>query len=1190
MSINKLMGNVHCRVGVAVMFMAIICIALPVRAGVVQVYNYGQAQTPVDIRGHLTGTTLNLTVNNTEETTLKDSGTWDDVYKPGAVVINAANYDLSSLTGVNISAALSAPSNAYVKNGRYGLAIIDGGGRSAATSLQWTIQGFNSQDAGFGSMVQIGGGMVGSDTTGESVELTFTGVNNFGSYTYFGGRGTVRGGDAKVVFASGNETSFGNADGNVTEVNFGGCTHTGTGGFGEVYFNSGIIMLFGHQNAYFGGNAKQGIGGETYVEFNCADVSFQQRAVFGGIGFLNSAYSTVNFNGGNVSFTYDNTTESNYRGVYFSAMGYHDEIYHSSHPYIYAESAGTKVTFNGGNTTFNVLTLFGGSYDLNRIGGGDKDRTWGGEVNVTFANGVTKFENTTILLSPSEAQSRNYYRWEGGTYFGGPGSTVNVNFTGGRTYFMGQDAICGSPSGYTEEEMNQSIYVTALSNANGYEIFNSTNYADEVQFGGKDLEAEEWVLGSTGTLHLAKVGNYEYQDGMEEGFTQKAVTNVNISGGKVYFDNVRATFGGRQGYYTTHNSYVAENDPTQWATKDASAILGWSGGIDETFFTETQNNYGKGYRNLFQNSGEATLTISGTGQLRMGVNALLTGVAAGTSLVGTGGTIMFDAQAASGLNIWMNGNEHQLDVGTIYFNSINLNGTTVDISRPQDLEVGTYKSDIALMTGNGLDENGDLSTNSNMNFSGTIGESNRFYNVSLESTDGDKSKQSLVVNMKKTFEVDDNDGNIGKNKEEINTIIHHFDNEISEEWTEILKEDDYVTRHQSADLFLGAIHASMASVQVQRISTLNNMIANQLYMEDSGRNCYAQKYREMYQCGPGNQGVMYDQYGNAYPAYGNEDPYCHRRFEVWARAYGYTGDTEMRHGFSGYDQETFGGVVGIQFNPREHVKLGFYYGYADTSIETVASMGQASVSSTDNTIGFYLKWNSLVRSGYHLFNMNYSFSDNEAMRTYKSNSFSSEYDSNMGSIYFEKGWDWCVCERFTLNPYLGLQYVHYTADPFQERGMGLGAECSQLNDPLRLSVDKLRYDSLRSQIGARFVLNLIPRYIQSCDPCCSPDMMCTNTPALMCSNHDLKLVFNAAWVYEWLDGQADMNVTFPGYADQYMPKYRVFGNGGGISWANLGAGLNYTFRDRLTLGAYYDLFINSYTTVHSGTAAVTIAF
>ncbi|MDO5114435.1 MAG: autotransporter domain-containing protein, partial [Planctomycetia bacterium] len=61
--------------------------------------------------------------------------------------------------------------------------------------------------------------------------------------------------------------------------------------------------------------------------------------------------------------------------------------------------------------------------------------------------------------------------------------------------------------------------------------------------------------------------------------------------------------------------------------------------------------------------------------------------------------------------------------------------------------------------------------------------------------------------------------------------------------------------------------------------------------------------------------------------------------------------------------------------------------------------------------------------------------------------------------------------------------------------------------------------------------------------------------------------------------------------DSSTPKFwNVRGNDGGRDWANVGIGVDFNLTQRLSVLADYNVFVNEYTTLHTGMASLRFEF
>ncbi|MDO4585110.1 MAG: autotransporter domain-containing protein [Planctomycetia bacterium] len=300
----------------------------------------------------------------------------------------------------------------------------------------------------------------------------------------------------------------------------------------------------------------------------------------------------------------------------------------------------------------------------------------------------------------------------------------------------------------------------------------------------------------------------------------------------------------------------------------------------------------------------------------------------------------------------------------------------------------------------------------------------------------------------------------------------------------------------------GEIFASAAHVQTQRMTYLNQMITN--------------RTRNLQTCG--------------------SCPCDASRPNLWFSSYGLGGSTSMHDNFMGYDYTSWGMMIGAEFVRDDLMKFGVFYGYGQTETESV----QSALNSDDHTFGAYLQWQNALLGGYSLALGSFSFSDNEGSRWYSDNAFQNNYDSWMGLLHYEKGWETSSGMFGVLNPYISLQYMRYDADDFADA---------------TLAVNDNTYDSLRSALGFRVTKNL----------------------------HALCLTGGLAWRHEWLDENASFTATTANGSAT------IFGNGTGRDWVELNLGVQYSFAC-LTLSGDYYLFANGDNTLHAGMGTLTWKF
>ncbi|MDO4583588.1 MAG: autotransporter outer membrane beta-barrel domain-containing protein, partial [Planctomycetia bacterium] len=242
---------------------------------------------------------------------------------------------------------------------------------------------------------------------------------------------------------------------------------------------------------------------------------------------------------------------------------------------------------------------------------------------------------------------------------------------------------------------------------------------------------------------------------------------------------------------------------------------------------------------------------------------------------------------------------------------------------------------------------------------------------------------------------------------------------------ELLDEQTVSDAQRNVADFTMEAFASNATAQVQRISYMNQMMAQKL---TSGS--WTRDWESCYDPG---------------------DCCCLPGAMLWASAYGLGGVTRQYDGFARHDYDQWGTIIGADWQ-NDTTRFGLYYAYGQSEFAGAAT----AMESDDHTFGAYLRWDSFVAGGYSLLGGNYSMSNYET--TYRSafdpsKAFHGDLDGSQGSLYFEKGWEWDNATGGRLNPYAALQYIGFQSD-------GFSLAETTLSDT--------EMDSLRSVLGLRW--------------------------------------------------------------------------------------------------------------------------
>lgn len=1004
--------------------------------------------------------------------------------------------------------------------------------------------------------------------------------------------------------------------------------------------------LFDHQNIYFGapiefsgrtsGKGKDGDGQDVTVNFIGGTNKFTQRAIFGGPTHpesydnydkgttFYSGDSNVTFSGGETTFSYhptdiqhridsgekyDGVKDSkgynynlHYFGVYFSAMA----VNHKDYKTIAGE---TNVQFTGGKNTFDTTVHFGGNYDLTVYGSvngssDDQDVTYGGKNTVHFAGGLNTFN----------------YR----TTFGAPDSHTTVDFTDGETTFAGSPQtmhIIDAKGERTDLDKLYGYYNLSEGMARLDENSVPNTYRGQdlpyVFFGGKDLEQVD-------------IDAYNYRSGSDDfGSTPSGepVTTVTINAKtrnhKVLSFDTTGFFGGADERWLAGDQYVYDAEKGTYAPR-----FYW--------FEAKDSPIPRGASAIRKDNGAATLNLK-NGNLTLGVantmqvvdemsgkmdehghivsdyyvtgvrdryeQVRLIGAAAGSKFNATGGRITFEVKEhkLGDLTDYDHGYFHELDetidgvqvleTGMIVFDNISISSNTdialknvskLLVNAKEDTEyvtnptfVDTTDSDAyqtekydwvggnSELTADGLASNIDLdglAAGSDEKLQiGRHQYDKWFYNITVEDVvDGDTGEgvQTAAARLRiqmKNFDDAFDIGNFGLNKDKIKCVLSQDPDK-----SKVYQALDYIistsesgeAAAENFDQLIGASYASMANHQIHRLTNMNTLIANQLMASDVAmKNAKAMSFC---QCGldPCSCGA-----GNA----------CRRNWTAWANFHGMSGKTGMDNYFSGYNSESYEAMFAIEYNDCEGFHAGIYFNYGESNFGSSADLGWTNLDTTDYTLGLYMKWLALRGGGYGMLNTNIAWSDYESERYFidAPENYAGEYDGLLPSIYYERGWVWFCNNNCTINPYFSLQYAYFHSGDFTESGYDAYGYPSDL----ALSVSEVDHHSLRTFVGLRL----------------SHDFW-------LGRDHDRRLTLrlNGAWIHDLL-GDCTPTILTKHQVDP-CGLWNVRGNDGGRDWANIGVGLDFNICKRISALVDYNVFVNEYTTLHSGMASLRFEF
>lgn len=873
---------------------------------------------------------------------------------------------------------------------------------------------------------------------------------------------------------------------------------------------------------------------------------------------------------------------NNYYGVYFSAMA-------AGH-----KTQGTDLTISGGKNLFNVATYIGGGYDMTpycsvNTSSNDDDVVSGGTNNVNITGGFTNFAART--------------------YFGAQKSNTTVNFSGkSTTYFMGETIsedmdlalanakleVDGSYAAYTNAYKGGDLPYVFLGGKEGTATVNVNGFNDNMTT--LDIQTSTFVGGAHETWLAGDQYLQEDLDGQpiytfrdatssisgnfENGIRQdKGVGIFNLNTGKVNIG------------YVNRTEIVKTRDNDNWNYKDTEPY----GVVYEP--TDYQDRYEQ-IRLIGAAKGSEFNATGGRLQFEVAVHKDQKGIidaakADGYSgyftdeledyttnangdqvLVLEAGMIAFDKiTIGSGVDITVSGigklmaqaengggsvaGQKEFYTNAVFVDTTNATYKTTDvIFKDNEIVHGEEQTEVSV----DLSESylASLDTQSKSTYAKTVYDK-WLYKITLEDVqpvDGSTGIQTNQVRMHietKGDKLSDNYiGNIANNADTFTEVLLNGQDRCPEVYDAI---EQIVSTSQSAeeaaqnfDLLTGAGYASYAAQQVRRMTNFNSMMQDQLLASD----ICLKNIRQ-------NGGNGCNQCGSC----GN----CCNHWTAWGHFYGDGGKVEMNSDYlSGYNTNTWGGMLALDWTNCESCHVGMFFDFAKMNMDSSAPMGNFDLESDNYTIGLYGKWLGLFcTGGYGSLIATLGISNMDAHRDlYLDDSFDGSSKGLLPTVFYERGWIFFPCERFSLNPFFNLQYAYFHNDDFTENGVNEVGDPS----PLALNVGDIDHHSLRTQVGIR-----------------------VNRDWMIGSCHDRRLTtrFKGAWLHDLL-GQVDPVVTTShvGYPD--FPVWNVKGNNAGRDWGIIGFGIDFNASSRLSFLFDYNCYVNEYTTIHYGMATMRFNF
>ena len=181
-----------------------------------------------------------------------------------------------------------------------------------------------------------------------------------------------------------------------------------------------------------------------------------------------------------------------------------------------------------------------------------------------------------------------------------------------------------------------------------------------------------------------------------------------------------------------------------------------------------------------------------------------------------------------------------------------------------------------------------------------------------------------------------------------------------------------------------------------------------------------------------------------------------QRWGAWANVYGQWTTQDADDGFVGYDSDTYGVVLGMDYALSETWLAGLSFGYSSNDLNFDTNAGDGDIDSYFGSL--YTGW---YHDAFYL----------ESVLTYGSQAYDnkrnvvvgatrltahSDHDGNLYSAYLGSGYNFGD-DIWQIGPFVSLEYLYLDEDGFEEKGAGV----------LNLIVDDRQTDALISQLGVR---------------------------------------------------------------------------------------------------------------------------
>lgn len=279
------------------------------------------------------------------------------------------------------------------------------------------------------------------------------------------------------------------------------------------------------------------------------------------------------------------------------------------------------------------------------------------------------------------------------------------------------------------------------------------------------------------------------------------------------------------------------------------------------------------------------------------------------------------------------------------------------------------------------------------------------------------------------------------------------------------------------------------------------------------------------------------------------------RFGMFFNSFYMFNDEDDLDDRSGFDADTLGFNLGIDWQINENLLAGLVFGYANTDVEFGGLDGDADVDTF--RFGAYMSYD--ISDRWYLDGvLSYGYHRHESTRPVLVGSLDmrnadAAWNGHDVSVWMSTGYDLLKDEDMQLVPSVGLHYIHFYQESYEEEGAMA----------MNLTTDGQNTDSLETKLGGRFAMffrgeswTLIPEV-------------------------------SVAWRYDFLaDGNDDITARFSAAPDTFD----IQRGESDTSALELGGGINVLCGDAMSLYIRYEGAFYDEGTAHSIGGGLTIRF